>query len=125
MQCDSGGVLRNISAYVTEDFDFPRESVMQNVTAAGDDDEAHAPVGLKKVGDVTLRGPYNDDALGLTVIGQSLLGLTTSSTLKVTWKSGKTSTVECFASRFTRAARKGQFTGTELVLKPTGAVTKA
>ena len=121
---NSGGTPTDISAYVTEIGGLEREVVTQDVTAAGDDDEVHAPVGLKRAGQVTLRGPYNDDASSLNGIAQGLVGLATSSTLLTTWKSGKTSSVETFLVHYRRLPSKGSFTMVEVVLQPTGAVTE-
>ena len=121
---DSGGTPTDISAYVTEIDGLEREVVTQDVTAAGDDDEAHAPVGLKRAGQVTLRGPYDDTATSLNGICQALVGLATSSTLLITWKSGKTSSVETFLTRYGRKPSKGALHMVEVVLQTTGAVTE-
>jgi len=114
----------DISAYVTEIDGLEREMVLQDVTAAGDDDEAHAPVGLKRAGQVTLRGPYDDAAASLNGVALNLVGVVASSTLLITWKSGKTSSVECFLSKISRKPSKGAFTQVEVVLQTTGAVTE-
>lgn len=121
---DSGGTPTDISAYVTEVDGLDRENVLQDVTAAGDGDEAHAPVGLKKAGPVTLTGPYNDDASGLNGIVQALMGLMVSSTLLITWKAGKTSSMECFLETYGRSPAKGAFHKVKAVLRVTGAVTE-
>lgn len=121
---NAAGTPTDISAYVTEEFDFDRGNVTQEVTAAGDDDEAHAPVGLKNVKPIVLKGPMSDEAGSLTTIGRGILGLIASSTLLITWTSGKTSSVECFETDFKRSAGKGRFTQTEVTLQPTGAVTE-
>jgi len=114
----------DISAYVTEIDGLEREMVLQDVTAAGDDDEAHAPVGLKRAGQVTLRGPYNDDAASLNGVALNLVGVAASATLLITWKSGKTSSMECWLSKMSRKPVKGAFHGVEVVLQTTGAVTE-
>ena len=114
----------DISAYVTEIDGLEREMVLQDVTAAGDDDEAHAPVGLKRAGQVTLRGPYNDDAASLNGVALNLVGVAASATLLITWKSGKTSSMECWLSKISRKPVKGAFHGVEVVLQTTGAVTE-
>ena len=121
---NSGGTPTDISAYVTEISGLEREVVTQDVTAAGDDDEVHAPVGLKRASEVTLKGPYDDGASSLNGVAQGLVGLTASSTLLITWKSGKTSSFETFLVRYRRLPSKGSFTMVEVVLQPTGAVTE-
>jgi len=115
----------DISAYVTEIDGLEREVVTQDVTAAGDDDEAHAPVGLKRAGQVTLRGPYDDGATSLNGKALTLFGSATVSVLIITWKSGKTSTVDTWVVKLSRKPSKGAFTGVEVVLQTTGAVTEA
>src|SRR3972149_5328968 len=87
---NSGGTPTDISAYVTEIDGLEREVVTQDVTAAGDDDEADAPVGLKRAGQVTLRGPYTAAAWSLNGVAPPLQGLAPGSSLLITWKSGKT-----------------------------------
>ena len=114
----------DISAYVTEIDGLEREAVTEDVTAAGDDDEAHAPVGLKRAGQVTLRGPYDDGATSLNGIAQTNFGSLSSGALLITWKSGKTSSVSCFVARYGRKPVKGAFHGVEVVLQTTGAVTE-
>lgn len=121
---DSGGTLRDMSQYVFEIDGFDREAVTQDVTAAGDDDEQHASVGLKRVGPITIRGAYDDAASTGPDVVFNAVGNTTLRTLTVTWKSGKSSSVECVITNYKRSPTKGQLTGYEVKLQPTGAVTE-
>ena len=121
---NAAGTLTDMSAYVTDVDGFEREAVTEDVTAAGDDDEVHAAVGLKRVGQITLRGPYDDTASSGPDVVFNAVGNTTLRTLTITWKSGKTSSVECVIVKYRRLPSKGSFTMVEVVLQPTGAVTE-
>ena len=102
---------------------FDREAILEEITAAGDNDEAHAKVGLNKVNTLDLGGAFDDQAsTGPDVIFNSIGD---TRTLKITWGSSKTSQVECIIKNYVRNAVRGELTKYTVTLQPTGAVTEA
>ena len=119
---DSGDTPQDMSQYITEDSIAEIEAILQEVTAAGDADEAHAKVGLSRMAEITFGGPYDDTAS--TGPDAVFKGIGDTRTVKFTWGGSKTTQVEAIIKRYRRTARKGQLTGFEAVLQPTGAVTE-
>lgn len=121
---NSGGTPVDMSAYIMDTPpSFDREAIIEEITAAGDNDEAHAKVGLDKVNPITLGGAYDDTAVsGPDVIFNSIGD---TRTLAVTWGSTKISTVECIIVNYTRIAARGELTKFTVTLQPTGDVTEA
>ena len=117
--------LTDMSAYIMDTPpSFDREAILEEITAAGDNDEAHAPVGLSKVAPITMGGAYDDTAATGPDVIFNAIGNTTTRTLTVTWGSTKTSSVECIIQNYRRIPSRGGLTKFEVVLQPTGAVTE-
>ena len=118
-----GGGLTDISAYVTEINGFTVEQVLEEISAAGDATDRWAAVGFEQKAEITLAGPYDDQADSLVAI--TLDGEGSTRTLKFTFDAGATDVrqVECIIRTSGRAPSRGAFTKYELALRPTGAVT--
>ena len=120
---DSGGTPRVISQYVTEISGLDSEAKIEETTAMGDANVTQAPTGFKVNNDVTLGGFYDDVALGPNALFIDV-GNTTSRTLKVTWKTGKTSTVETIIKKYSRKPTAGGLTKYQVHLAPTGPIVE-
>lgn len=121
---NSSDALQDMSQYVMDTPpSFDREAILEEITAAGDNDEAHAKVGLSKVNTIELGGAFDDTAATGPDVIFNAIGDTR--TLKVTWGSTKTSQVECVIKNYVRNAVRGELTKFTVTLQPTGAVTEA
>ena len=118
-----GGALADISAYVTEIGDYTVEQLLEELSAAGDATDRWAAVGFEQKSEITLSGPYDDQANSLVAI--TLDGEGGLRTLKLTFDSGATDTrqVECLIKSTSRAPSRGAFQTYPVTLRPTGAVT--
>ncbi len=120
---DSGDSPQDMSAYITDDSAAEIEAILEEITAAGDTDEAHAAVGLSRMAEITFGGPYDDTAItGPDVVFK---GIGDTRTVKFTWGSTKTTQVEAIIKSYKRIVSKGKLTRFVAVLQPTGAVTEA
>ncbi len=121
---NSSDALQDMSQYIMDaPPSFDREQILEEITAAGDNDEAHAKVGLTKVAPITMGGAYDDAASTGPDVIFNAIGDTR--TLKITWGSSKTSSVECIIQNYVRTPARGELTKFEVTLQPTGAVTEA
>lgn len=120
---DEGGTLTDISAYVDEYSGFEIQALTEESHAFGDSWVEHLYSGVRMAGDVTFTGFYDDVASGPNAIFAGQEGETR--TLKLTWGSTKTSTVETIVQQFTRTPNRGGSTRWSVTLRPTGAVTEA
>ncbi|KKL77809.1 hypothetical protein LCGC14_2031160 [marine sediment metagenome] len=120
---DAAAALIDMSQYIMDTPpSFDREQIIEEITAAGDSDEAHAKVGLTKVAPITMGGAFDDTATtGPDVIFNSIGD---TRTLKITWGSTKTSEVECIITNYVRTPARGELTKFTVTLQPTGAVTE-
>lgn len=122
---NAGGSLVDMSNYVMECNGINLEAILEESHALGDAWVEQLFAGLKRVGDITLSGMYDDTATtGPDVIFNSI-GNTTSRTLKITWGSTKTTSVETIIKSYNRIPARGTITKFEVVLVATGAVTEA
>ncbi len=120
---NSGGALQDMSAFIMDTPpSFDREAILEEITAAGDADEAHAKVGLNKVNTLDLGGAFDDQATTGPDDIFNAIGDTRS--LKITWGGTKTSEVECLIKNYVRKAVRGALTLFTVTLQPTGAVTE-
>lgn len=126
---NAGGTLVDITQHVLEMSSIDVEVVMEDSHSFGDSWFETLAVGLKKMGDITLKGFFDDAATtGPDVLFQGALPTGPSSTtrsLKITFGGTKTMTVETHLMKYTRAPKRGEVTKYEAVLRPTGAVTEA
>ena len=121
---NSSDALQDMSQYIMDTPpSFDREAIIEEITAVGDNDEAHAKVGLNKVNTIDMGGAFDDQATTGPDAIFNALGDTR--TLKITWGGSKTSSVECIIKNYVREAVRGALTLFEVTLQPTGAVTEA
>ncbi len=121
---NSSDALQDMSQYVMDTPpSFDREAILEEITAAGDADEAHAKVGLNKVNTLDLGGAFDDQASTGPDVIFNAIGDTR--TLKITWGGTKMSSVECVIKNYVRNAARGELTKFVVTLQPTGAVTEA
>ena len=73
---ESGPQARDVSAYVTSINGANSETILQEITAAGDDQEAWVDVVFQRMEALTLAGPHNDAANSLFAITRDALGST-------------------------------------------------
>ena len=117
------GSLVDISAYVTEIGSYTVEKIVEEITAAGDDSDRWASTGIEQKSEITLKGPYDDQANSLVLLTKNKEGEVR--TLKLTFDNSAADTrqVECIIRTTDRAPTRGAFHGYTVTLRPTGAVT--
>lgn len=118
---DETPALKDISAFVTEFSGWNLEQVLEEITAAGDADDRHAPVGLTVKEAVTLAGPFDDVADGLFDVCETTPGAIR--TLQLKFDGSTAINVECYIKNRNRRAARGGLQMYEVVLQPTGAIT--
>lgn len=116
--------LQDMSAYILTINGFSIEAILQEITAAGDNDEAWAAVGVNRVSPIVLGGHYDDTATTGPDVIFNAIGNTTTRTLKFTWGGSKDSSVETIIKRYDRGPTRGEFTSFEVELQPTGSVSE-
>lgn len=122
-----GDVAITYSAQALDDVtmmsDMSHEMITEEITAFGQDDETHAPVGVRRMGPITLEAPYTDDSNDLAD-KLSDVGLGGTATLLIGWGGTKTTSVSTILQSIQRVASRGVLTKVRGVLQPTGAVTE-
>jgi hypothetical protein len=117
-------LLKNISAYVTSINGWSKERILEEITAAGDVTDRHAPIGFLQKSDVVLTGPYDNAANSLTALANAWND-DTARTLQLTFDGAAATdveTVECYLAKFERNPSRGALHECVVTLKPTGAV---
>lgn len=112
--------LKDISAYVTDISGISIEAVLEETHTFGDSWVESMAAGLRKVGDITISGFYNDAG----VDGPDFLfvtpGNTVTKTLKVLFGAAKYFQAETIIKSYTRTPIKGGLTKYSVVLTVTG-----
>lgn len=119
-----GGALTDISAYVTEINGYDLESLVEEITAAGDTTDRWAAIGFTQKSPIELTCPYDDTASKAVAILRANLG--GQLTLKLTFDTGTnadTKTVEIIVNKLSRQPASKALTKLVATLQPTGAVT--
>lgn len=120
---NSSDTLQNMSAYITEINEVSVNAINEEATTVGSTWVAQLFSGMKSTDEVTLTGFYDDTAsTGPDVIFNSVGD---SRTLKVTYGSTKTTSVETIIQNYKRIPAKEENTKFEVTLLPTGTVTEA
>lgn len=120
---NSAGTTVNISQSVLSISGIDVEAILEETHAAGDSWVEQTPVGLNRVGDITLQCLYDDDSdTGSNFMFQRI-GETR--TLQVVFGAAKSMTVEAVIKNYRRMPSRGALTKAEVVLTPTGTVTEA
>ena len=120
---NNSDALKDISAFVTEIGPYTVEELLEELSSAGDATDRWAAVGFEQKSEITISGPYDDQADGLVAI--TLDGEGDTRTLKLTFDAGATDTrqVETIIKSTSRAPSRGTFHKYTVTLRPTGAVT--
>lgn len=119
---------QDITQYITDINDIDVESLMEETTTFGDDWAEHTPVGMFKMGDLKLKGFYDDTATtGPDALFNDLTQDPTSSakTLVITYGGSKSTSVGTFIQKYSRKLDRGKLHKFEVTLQPTGDVTEA
>jgi hypothetical protein len=119
IQIDNGAALKDISAYVTAINGVDLEQVLEELTSAGDDFPRWAEVGFSQGSDITLSGPYDDVANGPDLLKVG----TGQKTLTVTIGGANSWSAEVIRKSFKWTMARGELTGYEAVVTPTGTIT--
>lgn len=127
---NSGGTLVDITQHVLEINGVKISAILEESHSFGDAWFESLAVGLRKMAPVTIQGFYDDAA---STGPDALFGLAnfpsgpaaTTRTLRITWGSTKTTTVEMLIGDYERQATRGQIHRYAATLQPTGAVTEA
>ena len=121
---DASGTLTDVSATVRAFSGFPRNRQVEEVTGANEGDDRHVDVGITKKGQITIGCPYDDRSDGLVDITEDAEGDTR--TLRVDWSGGGSNrqTVECIIVSADINPSVDQLTQYQVVLQPTGAMTR-
>lgn len=126
---NNADTLIDLSQYILSINDVDVEQVLEETHAFGDSWEEHKAVGIGRVPVIELQGLYDDtatvgpDALFANRIPET--PATATRTLKITWRSGKTTSVETRLVGYRRSADRGGLTKFTARLQPTGQVTEA
>lgn len=126
---NSGGTPVDITQYVLNLSEVTVENGMEEKHSFGDSWEESLPIGIGKVSEIEIGGLYDDtattgpDALFANRVPET--PATATRTLTITWRSGKTTSVETFLLSYKRSADRNALTKYSARLKPTGAVTEA
>ena len=120
---DVASAAKDISAYVTSINGANIETILQEITAAGDDQERWVDVVFQRMEEIVLAGPHDDTADGLWSITRDALG--NQRTLLITI--GGSVTIGCEVLIRTNnlgftVKAKDEYSVT---LQPTGAITVA
>ncbi len=116
---DELDTLRDISAYVTHINGFTMERILEELTAAGDDDERWTIVGIDKTDPIVLTGPYDDAANGL--YDCSWIAWETVRTFRITTEIARN--IEVYIESVEIKVERGKLDSVIVTLQPTGAVT--
>jgi hypothetical protein len=125
---NSGGTPVTMTAYVQTINGVSVESLMEQSDSFGDSWQEFLPVGVRKNGDITLDGLYDDTATtGPDAIfnAPAATVATTTRTLTITFGGTKTYAVECYIKKYDRMVVRGKLHRYSVVLQPTGAATEA
>lgn len=123
---DEVGGDNDVSAYVTTFNGWKKSQVVEELTAAGDDDEWWGAIGFNKADPVVLVGPYDDAADGLvdTTEDPACWGTIRTLTLTFDLPGGvDEQNVECYIESVENKPERGKFHAYTVTLQPTGDVT--
>lgn len=126
---NSSGSLQNMSQYITGFSGLSITDELEESHAFSDSWVERITKGTKRLGEITLSGLYDDTAsTGPESIFNDLGNYGTTSlnprTLKITWGSTKTSSVETYIKSYKKSPQAGEITKFEIVLVPFGTVTE-
>ncbi|KKL83225.1 hypothetical protein LCGC14_1976880 [marine sediment metagenome] len=119
---NASDTLVDLSQYVDEIDGVDIEALIQESHAFGDAWVEQLYSGVNRVAPITLAGFYDDT---VTVGPNAILNaLGATRTLKITWGSTKTTSVECVITNYRRLPVRNESTRFSCTLTPTAAVTE-
>ncbi len=121
---NTGAAFQDISAYVTTINGYTPEQILEDISAAGDDDERWAVVGFNRLEPIVLTGPYDNTADGLWDVTRDTLA--TARRIKFTFDmpgAADTKQVATFIRSSSYKPERAKLHAVEVTLQPTGAVT--
>lgn len=125
---NASGTLQDMSQYIFEINDVSVQAAMEDGHTFSDQWAEALFAGLLSMGEITLRGFYDDtSATGPDAIFRDVGNLNTTGgtrTLKLTWGGTKTTSVETIITAYTRQPARGEVTKFSVTLRPTGTVTE-
>ena len=126
---NSAGTTVNVSQSILEINGVDVEAMIEESHTMGDSWVEQLYTGLRRGGDITVRGFYDDDSdtgfdFMFKDVGNAGTSGGASRTLKITWGGTKTTTVETIIKNYRRLPTRGELTKAEAVLAPTGAFTE-
>lgn len=122
------GVLAPLTQYVTEMSGIKLGSKMAEVWTFGDTWTEFEPTGVKEMDKITLTGFYAEDsatAPGALVGNTSHIGAKRFVRFQFAGTASEMLGVHVIIESYTRSPKRGELTGYELVLQPTGAPVTA
>lgn len=120
-----GTTVKTMTQYITDINGISVEAVLEESHTFGDSWAESLFAGLKRAGEITMSGFYDDtatDGPDAVFIG---IGNTTLRTLTITFGGSKTFSTETIIKSYTRTPARGGLTKFSVVLVPTGTVTEA
>ena len=120
---DETGGAQNISPYVTHINGLSKEQILEELTAAGDDDERWITVGINLAEPVVLTGPYDDAANSLYDVVAIQWATVRTLTLNFDDGGADTQNVETYIESVETIVEQGKLNSVVATLQPTGAVT--
>lgn len=122
-----GGSLVDITQYVLSINGVVVEKLLEESHTFGDSWFESLQVGLSRMDDIELEMFYDDTASTgpNAIFNIATVTHAVSRTLKITYGSTKTTSVETFIMRYSRLPSRGALTKARVVLRPTGAPTEA
>ena len=112
---NSAGTTVNVSQSILELNGVDVEAMLEESHTFGDSWVENLPVGVNKVGDITMKGFYDDDAD--TGFNFMFKNVGETRTFAVTWGSTKITTVEAVIKNYRRLPSRGELTKAEAVLE--------
>lgn len=121
---NSAGTTVNVTQSILECGGIDLEAVLEEAHTFGDSWVEQIFTGLKRGGDITVKGFYDDDSdTGFDFIFKNIGD--GPRTFKITYGGSKSSSVETIIKNYRRMPTRGEITKAEAVLAMTGAVTEA
>lgn len=113
---NSAGTPVNVSQYITDFNGIPIQAIVQDTHTFGDSWVERTFAGVKDIGEITLKGFYDDTVTTGPDAVFNRVGNTTNGTLLIGWGGSKTTTFETTIKSYNRTAGRGQLVGFEVVL---------
>lgn len=120
-----GGALTDISADIRTINGWTVESLLEELTAAGDNTDRWGVIGFTQKSDVVIEGPYDNTASHYVAIVKAA-GVGSTLSLRLTFDVGVAAdvvNVETIISKLERVPANKALTNLKTTLKPTGAIT--